>query len=96
MILLDEATSALDSTTEKYIQSALDQVCINRTTMVIAHRLSTITHANLILVLKNGEIVERGKHEELLDQNGLYKELWEQQSNVNKKGEAIEEANNAR
>jgi len=83
VILLDEATSALDSTTEKHIQSALNKICVNRTTMVIAHRLSTITHADLILVLKEGEIVQRGKHEELLhDEDGLYKELWNQQSNV--------------
>ena len=87
VILLDEATSALDSTTEKHIQSALNQICINRTTMIIAHRLSTITHANLILVLKDGEIVQRGKHEDLLGEGGLYKELWDQQSNAKKEDE---------
>ena len=52
------------------------------TTMIIAHRLSTITHADMILVLKDGEIVQRGKHEELVLEDGLYKELWHQQSNA--------------
>ena len=84
VVLLDEATSALDSTTEKNIQSALNQVCISKTTMImiIAHRLSTITHVDMILVLKDGEIVQRGKHEELVLEDGLYKELWHQQSNA--------------
>ena len=82
VVLLDEATSALDSATEKNIQSALNQVCNSKTTMIIAHRLSTITHADMILVLKDGEIVQRGKHEELVVEDGLYKELWKQQSNV--------------
>lgn len=81
IILLDEATSALDSTTEKNIQSALQQICSNRTTIVVAHRLSTITNANQILVLDNGHIVQRGNHQELLSlDSGLYKELWEQQA----------------
>ena len=82
ILLLDEATSALDSATEKNIQSALNQVCIGKTTVIIAHRLSTITHADKILVLKDGEIIQRGKHEELVKEEGLYKELWLQQSNV--------------
>jgi ATP-binding cassette subfamily B (MDR/TAP) protein 6 len=90
VILLDEATSALDSGTEKQIQSALNHVCSNRTTIVVAHRLSTITNADLILVLKNGEIVERGKHNELLEQQGLYQNLWEQQSNANNQEEQDE------
>ena len=79
IILLDEATSALDSTTERHIQTALNQICSNRTTLVVAHRLSTITNANLILVLKDGEIVQRGTHEALLKSEGMYKELWDQQ-----------------
>ena len=88
VILLDEATSALDSTTEKNIQTALNQICSNRTTLVIAHRLSTITHANLILVLKDGEIVQRGCHADLLqDHEGLYKELWEQQAQIKNNAE---------
>ena len=82
VVLLDEATSALDSATEKNIQLALNRVCIGKTTVIIAHRLSTITHADQILVLNDGEIVQRGKHDELVLEDGLYKELWHQQSNV--------------
>ena len=82
VVLLDEATSALDSATEKNIQSALNQVCIGKTTVIIAHRLSTITHADQILVLNDGEIVQRGKHDKLVLEDGIYKELWHQQSNV--------------
>lgn len=61
IVLLDEATSALDTQTERNIQAALSRVCANRTTIVVAHRLSTIIHADEILVLKEGEIVERGR-----------------------------------
>merc|ERR1711860_260659 len=85
VVLLDEATSALDSTTEKHIQKALNDICTNRTTLVVAHRLSTIVNANQILVLKEGEIIERGKHDELLELRGLYKELWDQQAQINQK-----------
>lgn len=67
IVLLDEATSALDTQTERNIQAALRKVCANRTTLIVAHRLSTIIHADEILVLNNGEIVERGRHEELLE-----------------------------
>lgn len=69
-MLLDEATSALDTQTERNIQSALAKVCSNRTTIIVAHRLSTIIHADEILVLKDGVIVERGCHDNLLLQNG--------------------------
>lgn len=79
IVLLDEATSALDTQTERNIQSALARVCSNKTTLIIAHRLSTIIHADEILVLKEGEIVERGRHEQLLDEGGLYSEMWNQQ-----------------
>uniref|UniRef100_A0A0K8TS80 ATP-binding cassette sub-family B member 6 n=1 Tax=Tabanus bromius TaxID=304241 RepID=A0A0K8TS80_TABBR len=79
IVLLDEATSALDTQTERNIQSALQRVCANRTTIIIAHRLSTIRHADEILVLKEGSIVERGRHSELLDQKGLYAQMWNQQ-----------------
>ena len=79
IVLLDEATSALDTQTERNIQSALARVCVNKTTLIIAHRLSTIIHADEILVLKEGEIVERGRHEQLLDEGGLYAEMWNQQ-----------------
>lgn len=79
IVLLDEATSALDTQTERNIQSALARVCANKTTLIIAHRLSTIIHADEILVLKEGEIVERGRHEQLLGETGLYAEMWNQQ-----------------
>lgn len=70
-MLLDEATSALDTQTERNIQAALANVCKNRTTIMVAHRLSTIIHADEILVVKHGEIVERGRHDSLLDKNGM-------------------------
>ncbi|XP_052869257.1 ATP-binding cassette sub-family B member 6 [Anopheles cruzii] len=79
IVLLDEATSALDTQTERNIQAALAKVCANRTTLIIAHRLSTIIHADEILVLKEGAIVERGRHELLLESNGVYAEMWNQQ-----------------
>lgn len=70
IVLLDEATSALDTQTERNIQSALSRVCSNRTTIIVAHRLSTIIHADEILVIKDGVIVERGRHDQLLIQTG--------------------------
>ncbi|KAL0883110.1 hypothetical protein ABMA27_016570 [Loxostege sticticalis] len=79
IVLLDEATSALDTNTERNIQAALARVCANRTTLIIAHRLSTIIHADEILVLKDGEIIERGNHEALLAQGGFYASMWQQQ-----------------
>ncbi|XP_032669013.1 ATP-binding cassette sub-family B member 6, mitochondrial [Odontomachus brunneus] len=79
IVLLDEATSALDTQTERNIQAALNSVCAGRTTIVIAHRLSTIIHADEILVLKEGEIVERGKHEELISHGGVYHAMWQAQ-----------------
>jgi ATP-binding cassette, subfamily B, bacterial MsbA len=72
IILLDEATAALDSESEKQVQEAIEHLCQNRTTIVIAHRLHTITHADTILVVEAGEIVERGRHEDLLRRNGRY------------------------
>ncbi|XP_029043529.1 ATP-binding cassette sub-family B member 6 [Osmia bicornis bicornis] len=79
IVLLDEATSALDTQTERNIQAALNRVCANRTTIIIAHRLSTIIHADEIFVLKDGEIVERGKHEELISHTGIYHSMWQAQ-----------------
>jgi len=79
ILVLDEATSALDSHTERDIQDALDRVSKNRTTLVIAHRLSTIVGADEIIVLDAGTIVERGRHNQLLAQEGLYASMWNRQ-----------------
>ena len=81
IFLFDEATSALDSRTEKEIQASLNEVSRARTTLVIAHRLSTVINADEILVLSEGRVVERGRHSELLALNGLYRQMWERQSN---------------
>uniref|UniRef100_A0A0K8R5W4 Putative abc transporter n=2 Tax=Ixodes ricinus TaxID=34613 RepID=A0A0K8R5W4_IXORI len=78
-MLLDEATSSLDTQTERNIQASLDMICKNRTTLIVAHRLSTVIHADQILVLQDGEIVETGSHEELLEYGGLYASMWRQQ-----------------
>jgi ATP-binding cassette, subfamily B, heavy metal transporter len=79
ILLLDEATSALDSHTEGEIQAALDDISQDRTTIVIAHRLSTITHANEIIVMDHGEIIERGNHNALLARKGPYHSMWQKQ-----------------
>ena len=76
-LILDEATSALDTESERLVQDALDRLMINRTTFVIAHRLSTIINADKIVVMENGEIKEIGKHQELIDKNGLYKHFYD-------------------
>lgn len=79
IVLLDEATSALDTKTERNIQAALSKVCSDRTTLIVAHRLSTIIHADEICVLKDGSIVERGTHQDLLELNAVYADMWNQQ-----------------
>lgn len=79
ILILDEATSALDTASERIVQDALNNVMKNRTTIVIAHRLSTIHKADLIVVLEKGEIVQQGSHNELIQQDGLYRQLHEMQ-----------------
>ena len=79
ILILDEATSALDTTSERLIQAALEPLMAGRTTFAIAHRLSTILSADQILVMNNGEIVERGTHDQLLALDGYYRKLYEAQ-----------------
>jgi ATP-binding cassette subfamily B protein len=79
MLILDEATSSVDTRTEQQIQNAMDLLMENRTSFVIAHRLSTIRNADMILVLKDGDIIESGTHDELLERNGFYAELYNSQ-----------------
>ena len=76
VLILDEATSALDNTTEILIQQALDELCRGRTTLIVAHRLSTVKKADEIAVIDGGRIVELGRHEQLLAQNGMYAQLY--------------------
>ncbi|NLJ83134.1 MAG: ABC transporter ATP-binding protein [Bacteroidales bacterium] len=84
LLLLDEATSSLDSQSETYVQEALENIMKNRTTIIIAHRLATVQHADTILVLQNGSIVEKGTHQELLAKKGLY-DKWVEMQQINEK-----------
>ena len=79
MALVDEATSSVDTRTELVIQKAMDKLTKGRTSFVIAHRLSTIKNADIILVINNGDIIEQGTHEELLDKKGFYFDLYNSQ-----------------
>ena len=79
ILILDEATSSLDTESERLVQDAINKMMQNRTSLVIAHRLSTIRHADEIIVLQKGKIVERGTHDFLMHQNGFYKRLVEMQ-----------------
>jgi len=79
IIILDEATAHLDAESEAAVQRAIDSTMADRTSLVIAHRLSTIRNANQILVIDQGRIVQRGTHEELLEQGGVYRNLYETQ-----------------
>ena len=92
ILILDEATSALDSFTEHQIQAALKKVSENRTTLVIAHRLSTVIDADEIIVLERGQVAERGTHEELLAENGIYAAMWSRQRQVEQAREILKEA----
>ena len=83
MLILDEATSSIDTRTEKYIQESMDSLMKNRTSFVIAHRLSTIKNADLILVLKDGDVIEKWNHEQLMKQNWFYTELYNSQFSEN-------------
>ena len=84
LIILDEATSALDNESEQLVQASINQLSQEKTVIMIAHRLSTIVNADIIFVVKNGEIVESGNHQYLMNQNGYYKELYSKQNTVNR------------
>ncbi|MBS0273982.1 MAG: ABC transporter ATP-binding protein/permease [Proteobacteria bacterium] len=94
ILLLDEATSALDTGTEREIQGALQEVSKNRTSLVIAHRLSTVIDADEILVLDHGEIIERGRHSQLLALNGHYASMWNKQKEAAAAREKLKEVEN--
>lgn len=93
ILIFDEATSALDTESEQLVQEAIDRLMIGRTVLVIAHRLSTIMHANKILVLENGRMVEEGTHEELLAKHGMYRKLYDMQFKVNGHGVGFKDQN---
>jgi len=79
LLILDEATSSVDTRTERLVQEAMDKLTYGRTSFVIAHRLSTIVNADIILVMKDGDIIEKGSHSELIEEGGFYAELYNSQ-----------------
>ena len=79
MLILDEATSSIDTRTELQVQEAFDKLMQGRTSFVVAHRLSTVRNASLILVMRDGKIIEQGRHEALLEKGGFYSELYNSQ-----------------
>merc|ERR1712071_388047 len=79
LMIFDEATSSLDSTTERHIQAAIEVASQDRTSLVVAHRLSTVVRADQIVVLDQGQVLEKGTHQELVELGGRYAELWEHQ-----------------
>ena len=81
ILILDEATSSIDTRTEINIQKAMDKMMMGKTSFIIAHRLSTIKDADVILVMKDGNVIESGNHEELIKENGFYAELYNSQFN---------------
>jgi ATP-binding cassette subfamily B protein len=90
ILIFDEATSALDSKSERSIQAELDRIAVGRTTLVIAHRLSTVMHADEILVMDAGRIVERGSHADLLARDGHYAQMWRLQQQARQVEAAVE------
>lgn len=82
LLILDEATSSVDTRMERIVQSAMEQLTVGRTSFVIAHRLSAIKNADIILVMKDGDIIESGSHQELLSKNGFYTELYKNQFEI--------------
>ena len=79
ILVLDEATSSVDTETESMIQEAIEQITKGRTSIIIAHRLATVQHADVIMVMEKGEIIEQGSHQELLQKDGHYKKLYDLQ-----------------
>ncbi len=82
IFIFDEATSSLDSETERHIQQNIERLSHGVTTLLITHRLSTVVHADVILVLAGGRVVERGDHDELLAQKGIYSGMWQSQQHI--------------
>jgi ATP-binding cassette subfamily B protein len=85
VLILDEATSSVDNETEALIQRSLEKIAVGRTTIVIAHRLSTVRNADRIFVLERGQLIEQGKHDELVTSGGVYAKLWGVQTGERRK-----------